>query len=1266
MYEVPGYTLAAAGIPHFSCRSEASGGAMGVAILVRDPMSARVIHSADDVCEPRFASITLANAGFAATDGELTVLCAYLPSLTENARQAYAALATYVEAVSLAGRSCVVAGDLNVHLHSEFGDALPHTVNEPKTHAFDDECSGLGITAVNGVAALVGNVAPATFNTATTHTTIDYIMVPTEALDCVSVCTVTCVDAPDSDHSAVITTVNADWGAHNRRRRQRPRPRFRYGILAPAGSADAEAVDVVAYHAQLNETLVPIAEEVTAAIAADTYTFASGPGPVNATLDRIVNEVRGSAYIHVGGRTLVASSKSWWTTECTAAKRNRDNARRLRDNAALNTPARVAAHAGYLRTRRKYQQVIRRARKSEHDHLRRLLLGTPVSSREWWRPFKGRKSSVGVPPVVGDDGAMATTAQAAAATLASDLETRCSSFPPDSQRRREKQDDIDAVGDSASPAVDAAITEGEVVELLTNIPTGKAAGIDNIPAELLRLPGTDNDDVTHAGIIAVVHALFELIRVTGCVPAMFKMSVVTCLYKGRPKDARAASSYRPISVSTALSKLFGTLLLNRMYDTLDSQLDYFCCGSRRGRDIQELILLTQHLLHQQTGSAVGVLYADVRAAYDTCDRTEILHSLLSAGVGGWVFRSIEDSLSGTHARVKVNGHLSDPVPIRNGLPQGCVYGPILFNIMFTGVMAAVNSVGRTATTPQLVPGAVCVSSATVLDDVAVFLSTDRTHRQLQLRRLEDFLTDIGMGLNPDKSQLLSRDPATLPSITVGGRVVPASKTVTYLGVELSLYGAAKNGKANWTPDGNRMMNCLRSGVFPYRYDNGLRRNTLSLPLALDVYRAQVLNPSTYACGVTLLTNKAVLKRLDYYAARGLGGILGTMWLCEPQLILAQVGILPAELTHMERRLRFLQRMAQSPGWMVEAYTKRAELAAVRYSWMEAVAESVNCIGLRDANGNGWPNLPTAITVPPPPNHPSWRAIVRHHTDDYADYVFCGNTRAGFNPATGREYSRLLEADADSVPRAARRAYIAAECYTPRSVRTKAHREPYLYLAPKVIARLLTQLRSCASTLAYDNHLIVSSVSPYCALCAATGAEVLETVPHFLFDCPVLATEAAVLVDKLEAALCVAAFSAVGLTMADVWAAFMNLTPERRAAVVLGGTLRDWDGYRLDFAIRAHRTRAGQSTLTHYSHAADRRESGATVGPGEPPNVLNWNSTLRGSNGRLDSAYTPNVPAFCYDPSEGELREFGAVVWPAVWSLWAARSQWLEALAATDA
>lgn len=203
-YEVAGYTLAVAGIPDFNARSEANDGAMGVAILVRDPLSARVVHSADDVCEPRFASVTLANAGFAADDGELTVLCAYLPSRPQTARQAYAALATYVEATAIAGRSCIVAGDLNVHLNSEFGDALPLIVDEPKTRAFDDECSHLNLTAVNGVTALVGNVVPSTFNTEAHSTTVDYIMFPTEALGRVSACTVVADNIPDTDHSAVV------------------------------------------------------------------------------------------------------------------------------------------------------------------------------------------------------------------------------------------------------------------------------------------------------------------------------------------------------------------------------------------------------------------------------------------------------------------------------------------------------------------------------------------------------------------------------------------------------------------------------------------------------------------------------------------------------------------------------------------------------------------------------------------------------------------------------------------------------------------------------------------------------------------------------------------------------------------------------------------------------------------------------------------------------------------------------------------------------
>ena len=110
------------------------------------------------------------------------------------------------------------------------------------------------------------------------------------------------------------------------------------------------------------------------------------------------------------------------------------------------------------------------------------------------------------------------------------------------------------------------------------------------------------------------------------------------------------------------------------------------------------------------------------------------------------------------------------------------------------------------------------------------------------------------------------------------------------------------------------------------------------------------------------------------------------------------------------------------------------------------------------------------------------------------------------------------------------------------------------------------------------------------------------------------------------------------------AAYDHLTPARRAAVVLGGTLYDWEGYCYDYRA-AMRVR-------DYRPAPDH-ESGERRARTSPAILLDWNCTR---------VYTPpGATPFRYSPDRIELAAFGDRVWPVVWQMWIRRSALLAAL-----
>ena len=172
------------------------------------------------------------------------------------------------------------------------------------------------------------------------------------------------------------------------------------------------------------------------------------------------------------------------------------------------------------------------------------------------------------------------------------------------------------------------------------------------------------------------------------VPVNWRESQIKMIPK-QDKDRSKAENYRPISLTTCISKICETVVKKIVMEYCESQNIF---GETQRAYMKHrcttdnLIKLTQHVSEAfQWSEMVGFVCLDIEKAFDAVWRLALLHKLNSIGLNNSVIRWINSFLSQRNVFVKINCTVSDSFSPTAGVPQGRVIAPILLLIGVSGL-----------------------------------------------------------------------------------------------------------------------------------------------------------------------------------------------------------------------------------------------------------------------------------------------------------------------------------------------------------------------------------------------------------------------------------------------------------------------------------------------------------------------------------------------------------------------------------------------------
>lgn len=227
------------------------------------------------------------------------------------------------------------------------------------------------------------------------------------------------------------------------------------------------------------------------------------------------------------------------------------------------------------------------------------------------------------------------------------------------------------------------VNVNEVNVAIMSLKSGKACGADGLPAEAFKQASQK--------LHVYLSLCFSAMLIHGYIPSPLTESIIIPLVKNKCGNLSDVNNYRPIALATISSKCFEKILLSRCEIYLSTSDQQFGFKNNSSTDMCIYLLKECIATYNNLNTPVFVTFLDASKAFDRVNHWTLFYKLLKLNMPKFLVRILMFWYQTQQMYVKWGSSISGKFNVCNGVKQGGILSPLLFNVYINDITACLNN-----------------------------------------------------------------------------------------------------------------------------------------------------------------------------------------------------------------------------------------------------------------------------------------------------------------------------------------------------------------------------------------------------------------------------------------------------------------------------------------------------------------------------------------------------------------------------------------------